>query len=152
MQNRFCYNNKAEFVQPKQYANMAQLVEHILGKDEVTSSSLVSSSTKKHTISGVFFLMRAKFFAHICTISLKLCVEPVVCARCLFLQAIPHLRLPSELSRQTSRRYGVPFFVCVPHTVAKTLQAGSSATLEASSCQQFQPLLLPSAALWSILS
>lgn len=86
---------------------------------------VVSSSTKKHTISGVFFLMRAKFFAHICTISLKLCVEPVVCARCLFLQAIPHLRLPSELSRQTSRRYGVPFFVCVPHTTAKTLLAGS---------------------------
>ena len=39
--------------------------------------------------------MCAKFFAHICTISSKLCVEPVVCARCLFLQAIPHLRLPS---------------------------------------------------------
>ena len=85
---------------------------------------VVSSSTKKHDI-GRVFLMCAKFFAHICTISLKLCVEPVVCARCLFLQAIPHLRLPSELSRQTSRRYGVPFFVCVPHTVAKTLQAGS---------------------------
>ena len=34
---------------------MAQEVEHILGKDEVTSSSLVSSSTKKHTASGVFF-------------------------------------------------------------------------------------------------
>ena len=33
MQFHFCYNNKAEFVQPKQYANMAQLVEHILGKD-----------------------------------------------------------------------------------------------------------------------
>ena len=39
MQNRFCYNNKAEFVQPKQYANMAQLVEHILGKDEVPGSN-----------------------------------------------------------------------------------------------------------------
>ena len=62
------------------------------------------------------------------------------------------LLLPSELSRQTSRRYGVPFFVCVPHTVAKTLQAGSSAAFEASSCQQFQPLHLPSSALWSILS
>lgn len=32
---------------------MAQEVEHILGKDEVTSSSLVSSSTKKHTALGV---------------------------------------------------------------------------------------------------
>ena len=62
------------------------------------------------------------------------------------------LLLPSELSRQTSRRYGVPFFVCVPHTVAKTLQAGSSAAFEASSCQQFQPLHLPSSALWFILS
>ena len=74
---------------------MAQEVEHILGKDEVTSSSLVSSSTKKHTRFGCVFLMCAKFFAHICTISSELCVEPVVCARCLFLQAIPHLRLPS---------------------------------------------------------
>lgn len=64
----------------------------------------------------------------------------------------PRLSLSSELSRQTSRRYGVPFFVCVPHTIAKTLQAGSSAAFEASSCQQFQPLLLPSAALWFILS
>ena len=59
---------------------MAQAVEHILGKDEVTSSSLVSSSTKKHDV-GRVFLMCAKFLAHICTISLKLCVEPVVCAR-----------------------------------------------------------------------
>ena len=81
---------------------------------------VVSSSTKKHTASGVFFLMCAKFFAHICTISLKLCVEPVVCARCLFLQAIPHLRLPSKLSRQTSRRYGVPF-LCASRTPLQKL-------------------------------
>ena len=66
------------------------------------------------------FLMCAKFFAHICTISLKLCVEPVVCARCLFLQAIPHLRLPSKLSRQTSRRYGVPF-LCASRTPLQKL-------------------------------
>ena len=79
---------------------------------------------------------------------LQPCGALVACGRRLFLQAIPHLRLPSELSRQTSRRYGVPFFVCVPHTVAKTLQAGSSAAFEASSCQQFQPLHLPSAAQW----
>ena len=39
MQFHLCYNNKAEFVQPKQYANMAQLVEHILGKDEVPGSN-----------------------------------------------------------------------------------------------------------------
>ena len=60
---------------------MAQEVEHILGKDEVTSSSLVSSSTKKHDGKRRVFLMCAKFFAHICTISSKLRVEPVVCAR-----------------------------------------------------------------------
>ena len=30
------------------YADMAQLVEHILGKDEVTSSSLVISSIKTY--------------------------------------------------------------------------------------------------------
>lgn len=41
---------------------------------------VVSSSTKKHDV-GRVFLMCAKFLAHICTISLKLCVEPVVCAR-----------------------------------------------------------------------
>lgn len=29
---------------------MAQLVEHILGKDEVTSSNLVSSSKKKSSV------------------------------------------------------------------------------------------------------
>ena len=92
------------------------------------------------------------FLTHLRDLFQKSHVEPVVCARCLFLQAIPHLRLPSEISRQTSRRYGVPFFVCVPHTVAKTLQAGSSAAFEASSCQQFQPLHLPSSALWFILS
>ena len=34
---------------------MAQAVEHILGKDEVTSSSLVSSSTKKTRLFVVFF-------------------------------------------------------------------------------------------------
>ena len=66
------------------------------------------------------FLMCAKFFAHICTISSKLRVEPVVCARCLFLQAIPHLRLPSKLSRQTSRRYGVPF-LCASRTPLQKL-------------------------------
>ena len=99
---------------------MAQEVEHILGKDEVPSSSLVSSSTKKHTRFGCVFLMCAKFFAHICTISSKLCVAPVVYARCLFLQAIPHLRLPSKLSRQTSRRYGVPF-LCASRTPLQKL-------------------------------
>ena len=36
---------------------MAQVVEHILGKDEVTSSNLVSSSkTKKHLLEASAFL------------------------------------------------------------------------------------------------
>ena len=35
----FCYNNKA-------FADMAQQVEHILGKDEVTGSNPVISSRK----------------------------------------------------------------------------------------------------------
>ena len=37
------YNN---FRCKTEYAAMAQVVEHILGKDEVTSSNLVSSSKK----------------------------------------------------------------------------------------------------------
>ena len=38
------------------YAAMAQVAEHILGKDEVTSSNLVSSSTPPRTKgSGGFF-------------------------------------------------------------------------------------------------
>ena len=39
-------------------AAMAQSVEHILGKDEVTSSSLVSSSIKSHEkIVGFLFVL-----------------------------------------------------------------------------------------------
>ena len=37
---------------PEKFAAMAQVVEHILGKDEVTSSNLVSSSKKKHFLLG----------------------------------------------------------------------------------------------------
>ncbi len=37
-QKNLCYNNN------RSYAAMAQLVEHILGKDEVISSNLISSS------------------------------------------------------------------------------------------------------------
>ena len=43
--------------------------------------SLSSAAPLKNTPLRVCFLMCAKVFAHICTISLKLCVEPVVCAR-----------------------------------------------------------------------
>ena len=40
-------------------ADMAQLVEHVLGKDEVTSSNLVSSSRKKHIcVADVLFLTK----------------------------------------------------------------------------------------------
>ena len=46
----FCYNNKA-------FADMAQQVEHILGKDEVTGSNPVISSSKKHLRKQVFFLL-----------------------------------------------------------------------------------------------
>ena len=46
----FCYNNKA-------FADMAQQVEHILGKDEVTGSNpVISSSKKTPTKAGVFLL------------------------------------------------------------------------------------------------
>ena len=41
------------------YADVAQSVEHILGKDEVTSSNLVISSTKKDTYLWVPFLFCA---------------------------------------------------------------------------------------------
>ena len=40
---------------------MAQVVEHILGKDEVTGSSPVSSS-KKHFFGSAFFVFSGKFF------------------------------------------------------------------------------------------
>ena len=40
---------------------MAQVVEHILGKDEVTGSSPVSSS-KKHFFGSAFLFFRGSFF------------------------------------------------------------------------------------------
>ena len=40
------YNNLRRRFAPAMFAAMAQVVEHILGKDEVTSSNLVSSSIK----------------------------------------------------------------------------------------------------------
>lgn len=54
--------------------------------------------------------MRAKFFAHICTISLKLCVEPVVCARRLrILRALIafscRLNYPTKLHAATACRF-----------------------------------------------
>ena len=46
------YNNLRRRFAPAMFAAMAQVVEHILGKDEVTSSNLVSSSKKKHFLLG----------------------------------------------------------------------------------------------------
>ena len=43
-------------------ADMAQLVEHILGKDEVTSSNLVSSSKAPSTISSWGLLLTYYLF------------------------------------------------------------------------------------------
>ena len=42
---------------PLRYAVMAQAVEHVLGKDEVTSSNLVNSSRKLHRKLWSFFVM-----------------------------------------------------------------------------------------------
>lgn len=108
--------------------------------------SLSSAAPLKNTTWSCFFNVCKVFCTHLHNFfeivrgacRLRSAIENTSCSH--------RLLLPSELSRQTSRRYGVPFFVCVPHTTAKTLLAGSSAAFEASSCQQFQPLHLPSAA------
>ena len=50
----FCYNNKA-------FADMAQQVEHILGKDEVTGSNPVISSIKTHAKGAYKTPMRVSF-------------------------------------------------------------------------------------------
>ena len=51
-----CYNSKGR------YAAMAQLVEHILGKDEVISSNLISSSRKPECVSVRVFYFFGLFF------------------------------------------------------------------------------------------
>ena len=48
-----CYNI---IIKSLNYAAMAQVVEHVLGKDEVTSSNLVSSSNKKSKSNDLLFL------------------------------------------------------------------------------------------------
>ncbi len=45
-------------------AAMAQLVEHVLGKDEVTGSNPVSSSKKERSENFVLFLSIAKAMAY----------------------------------------------------------------------------------------
>ena len=44
---------------------MAQVAEHVLGKDEVTSSNLVSSSKKAKSFDLVFLSIIIQFFAHL---------------------------------------------------------------------------------------
>ena len=71
----------------------------------VSSSLNIVSSRRKRRV----FLMCAKFFAHICTISSKLCVEPVVCARRLrILRALIafscRLNYPAKLHAATACR------------------------------------------------
>ena len=53
---KLSYNNKVAI----EYAAMAQEVERILGKDEVTSSTLVSSSKKERSNRFVLFLSLTK--------------------------------------------------------------------------------------------
>ena len=43
------------------YAAMAQVVEHVLGKDEVTSSNLVSSSKNKGLRNEVLYFLSIAF-------------------------------------------------------------------------------------------
>ena len=85
---------------------MAQAVEHILGKDEVTSSSLVSSSTKKHDVGRVFLCVFNAFARFI----FKSRVEPVVYARRLrILRALIafscRLNYPAKLHAATACRF-----------------------------------------------
>ena len=47
---------------PAKYADVAQVVAHILGKDEVTSSSLVISSNRKTSKNGFARLFLDVFF------------------------------------------------------------------------------------------
>ena len=52
MYNDFCL---------KKYADMAQAVEHVLGKDEVTGSNPVISSKKAGFAPAFFFFPRAEY-------------------------------------------------------------------------------------------
>ena len=67
----FCHRSLSSALGDREY--------FVLSSPSLAASSslnIVCSRRKRRV-----FLMCAKFFAHICTISLKLCVEPVVCAR-----------------------------------------------------------------------
>ena len=119
--------------------------------------ALIAFSCRQQLIKYRLFTTNTSCFFNLCKVCLHKFVRfisKIARGACCLRSAIENtscshrLLLPSEISRQTSRRYGVPFFVCVPHTIAKTLQAGSSAAFKASSCQQFQPLHLPSSAQW----
>lgn len=45
-----------------EFADMAQEVEHVLGKDEVTSSNLVISSKKTAAHAAVLFFLKSLMF------------------------------------------------------------------------------------------
>ena len=55
-------------IKSPKYAAMAQVVEHVLGKDEVTSSNLVSSSRKnlvrKNEVFSMKFALRRVRYAN----------------------------------------------------------------------------------------
>ena len=48
-----------------EFADMAQEVEHVLGKDEVTSSNLVISSKKNRRTRGGFTFLFVCFFLYV---------------------------------------------------------------------------------------
>ena len=97
-----CYNSKGR------YAAMAQLVEHILGKDEVISSNLISSSNPTDLVG--FLVCRGKicesekptiarrlFYSVICTNTTGLfsfCAYSIVCF-------VP-LEMPSQIIKTES--------------------------------------------------
>ena len=121
---------------------------------------VVSSSTKKHTASGVFFLMCAKFFAHICTISSKLCVEPVVCARrSRILRALIAFSCRQQLIKyrlfttKTSCFFNVCKVFCTHlHNFFEIVRGACRLRSAIANTSCSHRLLLPSAALWFILS
>ena len=79
--------------------------------------SLSSAAPLKNTTLVVFFNL-----CKVCLHKFVRFISKIARGACRLRSAIENtscshrLLLPSEISRQTSRRYGVPFFVCVPHT------------------------------------
>ena len=90
-----CYNNQASRGNILVYAAMAQLVEHILGKDEVPSSNLGSSSRQpRREIFGALAFYRG--FRH----SLR---------ECLFIFGVVGSSHPTPYRRWTRHPFGTSF-------------------------------------------